>query len=59
MAERLEVYKCDACGNIVEVLFGGGGELVCCGSPMALLVENTVDAQKKNTSLLLKKFREA
>ena len=47
MAERLEVYKCDACGNIVEVLFGGGGELVCCGSPMALLVENTVDAAKE------------
>ena len=47
MAERLEIYKCDACGNIVEVLFGGGGELVCCGSPMALLVENTVDAAKE------------
>jgi len=47
MAERLEVYKCDACGNIVEVLFGGAGELVCCGSPMARLVENTVDAAKE------------
>ena len=44
MAERLEVYKCDACGNIVEVLHAGGGELVCCGQPMDKLVENTVDA---------------
>ncbi len=44
MAERLEVYKCDLCGNIVEVLQGGGGELVCCGEPMKLLKENTVDA---------------
>jgi superoxide reductase len=47
MAERNEVYKCEACGNIVEVLHGGGGELVCCGEPMALLVENTVDAAKE------------
>ena len=47
MAERLEVYKCEACGNIVEVLHGGAGELVCCGEPMVRLVENTVDAAKE------------
>ena len=47
MAERLEVYKCEACGNIVEVLHGGEGELVCCGEPMVQLVENTVDAAKE------------
>ena len=47
MAERFEVYKCEACGNIVEVIHGGGGELVCCGDPMQLLVENTVDAAKE------------
>ena len=47
MAERLEVYKCETCGNIIEVLHGAGGELVCCGSPMVLQVENTVDAAKE------------
>ena len=47
MAEKLEVYKCDKCGNIVEVLHGGGGELVCCGEPMKLMKENTVDAAKE------------
>lgn len=47
MAERLEVYKCDLCGNIVEVLHGSDGELVCCGQAMTLLVENTVDAAKE------------
>lgn len=47
MAERLEVYKCDTCGNIIEVLHGGHGELVCCGNPMNHLVENTVDAAKE------------
>jgi superoxide reductase len=47
MAERLEIYKCEVCGNIVEVLFGGKGELVCCGKPMKLFKENTVDAAKE------------
>lgn len=47
MAERNEVYKCDVCGNIVEVLHAGEGELVCCGQPMVLQTENTVDAAKE------------
>jgi superoxide reductase len=45
--KQLEVYKCDICGNIVEVLHEGKGELVCCGQPMKLQVENTVDASKE------------
>ncbi len=44
MAKRLQIYKCMKCGNIVEVLHGGAGELVCCGEPMALLEEKTADA---------------
>ena len=47
MASKLEIYKCDVCGNIVEVLHGGQGELVCCGQPMKLFKENTVDAAKE------------
>ncbi|MFC1896807.1 desulfoferrodoxin [Thermodesulfobacteriota bacterium] len=47
MAEKLQVYKCELCGNIVEVLHGGPGELVCCGQPMKLFVENTVDAARE------------
>jgi len=47
MAERLQIYKCEVCGNIVEVLHEGQGELVCCGEPMKLFVENTVDAAKE------------
>ena len=39
MTERLQVYKCDICGNIVEVLHSGVGQLVCCGQPMRLLEE--------------------
>ncbi len=44
MAERRQVYKCEKCGNIVMVLHGGKGELVCCGAPMILLKEGSVDA---------------
>lgn len=47
MAERLQIYKCALCGNIVEVVHGGDGELVCCGQPMQLLKENTQDASKE------------
>ena len=44
MAERLQIYKCAVCGNIVEVIYGSTGELVCCGQPMELLDEKTADA---------------
>lgn len=47
MAEKLQVYKCELCGNIVEVVHGGKGELVCCGQPMKLLLENIVDAARE------------
>lgn len=45
--DKLEIYKCGTCGNMIEVLHVGGGELVCCGSPMALIKENTTDAAKE------------
>ena len=47
MPKKLEVYKCALCGNIVEVVHAGEGELVCCGEAMGLLTENTVDAAKE------------
>jgi len=47
MAEKLQIYKCLICGNIVEVLHGGAGELVCCGQPMENLAEKTADEGKE------------
>ncbi|MFC1651192.1 desulfoferrodoxin [Candidatus Latescibacterota bacterium] len=47
MAVAMGIYKCIECGNIVEVLHSGGGDLVCCGEKMVLLVDNTVDAAKE------------
>ena len=58
MPERLEVYKCEVCGNIVEVLHGGKGELVCCNQPMKLLKENTVDAAKEKHVPIVEKTAE-
>lgn len=37
MTEIGQIYKCETCGNTVEVLKNGAGELVCCGNPMTLL----------------------
>ncbi|MEN8199491.1 MAG: desulfoferrodoxin [Thermodesulfobacteriota bacterium] len=47
MAEQLGIYKCSICGNVVEVVHAGGGDLSCCGAPMEELVANTVDAAKE------------
>ena len=43
MVKLKEVYKCAICGNIVEVVHAGIGELVCCGQPMELLTEKLQD----------------
>ena len=55
MAKRLEVYKCDLCGNIVEGMHEGAGTLVCCGQDMKLFTENTTDAaQEKHVPVVEK-----
>ncbi len=43
MTIQKQVYRCNVCGNIVQVLHAGKGELVCCGQPMELLQEKTAD----------------
>lgn len=47
MTKRMQIYKCEQCGIIAEVLNGGVGKLVCCGEAMKLMEENTVDASKE------------
>lgn len=44
MTKLNEIYRCNICGNIVEVVHPAGGKLVCCGQPMELLAENSQDA---------------
>ncbi len=43
MTQLKEIYKCEVCGNIVEVLHTGGGTLVCCGQDMKLIEPKTAD----------------
>lgn len=47
MTEQKEIYKCEVCGNIVEVEHSGGGTLVCCGQDMKLMKENADDKASK------------
>lgn len=54
--KRLQVYKCEVCGNIVEVLHEGVGALVCCGKDMRLFEENTVDASKEKHVPVIEKI---
>lgn len=43
MTKKGEIYKCEVCGNIVEMLHPGAGELICCGEPMKVFEEKTAD----------------
>lgn len=56
MTELNQIYRCSVCGNVVEVLQAGGGELHCCGKPMCLLVENSVDAAKEKHVPVIEKI---
>jgi len=56
MAARLEIYKCNLCGNIVEVLDGGDGELTCCGQAMEKLTEKTDDQGKEKHVPVIEKI---
>jgi superoxide reductase len=47
MSGQFELYKCETCNAIVEVLQGGAGTLVCCGAPMKLFKEGVTDASKE------------
>ena len=58
MTKLNEIYKCGICGNIVEVVHNSGGQLVCCGQPMDLLVENTVDAAKEKHIPVIEKLQD-
>lgn len=55
MTKVNEIYKCAVCGNIVEVVHAGAGELVCCGEPMKLQVPGTTDgAAEKHVPVIEK-----
>lgn len=56
MTQKHQVYKCELCGNIVEVLHASESDLVCCGQLMKLMAENTVDAAKEKHVPVIEKI---
>jgi superoxide reductase len=55
MTQLSQIYKCSVCGNIIEMLHAGAGELICCGQPMDLMAEKTEDAgQEKHVPVVEK-----
>jgi superoxide reductase len=53
MTNKREIYKCNICGNIVEVLHSGAGELVCCGQPMELMnAKNKEEGEEKHLPVI-------
>ena len=56
MKDKVEFYCCGVCGNLVELINKGGGQLVCCGKPMVKLEPNTNDAsQEKHVPVAVRK----
>jgi len=56
MTKLNQVYVCETCGNMVEVVRASGGTLVCCGNPMVLQVENTKEAAVEKHVPVIKKI---
>lgn len=40
----MKFFKCNVCGNVVELIVKGGGQLVCCNESMELLVPKEQEA---------------
>lgn len=56
MTKQSQIYKCEKCGNIVEILHPGAVDLVCCGQPMVLLEEKTADKTTEKHVPLIEKI---
>ncbi len=55
MIKRFDVFRCEVCGNIVELVYAGGGQLVCCEKPMIQMEEKTRDdGKEKHVPVIVK-----
>jgi len=56
MTELRQIYRCNVCGNMVEMIHTGAGQLICCGQPMELKTANSTDgAVEKHVPVIEKK----
>lgn len=58
MGKINDIYRCNVCGHIIEIVKAGAGQLVCCGQPMELLKENSTDAAKEKHVPVVEKTKE-
>lgn len=58
MTEKMQIYKCQVCGIVVEVLEGGAGQCVCCGQPMQLMEAKTEDSATEKHVPFLERLQE-
>lgn len=58
MTKLKEIYRCEMCGNMVEVVRAAGGNLTCCGKPMTLVDENTVEASREKHVPVIEKIED-
>ena len=56
LTEQLQIYKCEKCGNIIEILHAGAPSLVCCEKAMILLEEKTADKTTEKHVPLIEKI---
>lgn len=55
MAEIKDIYRCNVCGHIIEVIHEGAGTLVCCDQDMEKLEAKTEDqGQEKHVPVIEK-----
>ena len=59
MAQQFEIYKCELCGNIVEVLHAGDGPLACCGKPMKLMAIRVTSSEMGIDEPTIKEARQS
>jgi len=57
MIEQKQIYRCNVCGNIIEILHAGVGHPVCCGQPMELLKEKKEDVGKEKHVPIIEKTK--
>lgn len=43
LTKRKQIYKCEVCGKVIEILNPGVPETICCDKPMKLMEEQTAD----------------
>ena len=55
MTQAFQIYKCDICGQVIEILHAGSPSLVCCGQAMKHLREGATDGAKEKHVPVLEK----